>query len=158
MTLLTPLTPLTLLTIAPLVLGLGVGAITPMHPEWYATLQKPPWNPPAWVFGPVWTVLYILMGLAARRVATRTGVYTLPMLLFAVQLGLNVAWSPVFFGQKNPRRALVLLETLVAAAIATAISFGRLDATAGWLLVPYLAWLALAFSLNRSIVERNPLA
>ncbi len=146
----------TAVTIAPLVLGLGVGALTPMHPEWYATLQKPAWNPPGWVFGPVWTVLYLLMGLAARRVVQRSGLLTLPMLLFAIQLGLNVAWSPVFFGQKKPRRALVLLGLLVVAALATAVTFGRVDRTAGWLLVPYLAWLALALSLNAAIVQKNP--
>jgi tryptophan-rich sensory protein len=146
----------TAVTFAPLVLGLGVGALTPMHPEWYATLQKPSWNPPGWVFGPVWTALYLLMGLAARRVVRRTGLLTLPMLLFAIQLGLNVAWSPVFFGQKKPREALVLLGLIVGTAVATAIAFGRVDRTAGLLLLPYLAWLALAFSLNRAIVVRNP--
>lgn len=140
----------------PVVLGLGVGALTPMHPDWYATLSKPAWNPPAWVFGPVWTVLYILMGLAARRVVLRTGLLTWPMLLFAVQLTLNVAWSPVFFGQKKPRRALLILGALVVAAIATAVAFGRVDRTAGWMLAPYLAWLLLAFSLNRAIVVQNP--
>lgn len=148
----------TVITLAPLALGLGVGALTPMHPEWYATLLKPAWNPPGWVFGPVWTVLYLLMGLAARRVYVRVGLLTWPMLLFAVQLFLNVAWSPVFFGQKQPRRALAILGSLVVAAIATAVSFGRVDRIAGWLLVPYLAWLALAFSLNRAIVENNPRA
>ena len=147
---------MTTILLAPLVLGLGVGAVTPMHPEWYATLAKPTWNPPAWVFGPVWTALYLLMGIAARRVVARVGLQTWPMLLFALQLGLNLAWSPVFFGQKNPRRALTLLGLLLVAAVATALSFARVDQTAGWLLAPYLAWLALAFALNRAIVTRNP--
>lgn len=140
----------------PPVLGLGIGAVTPMHPEWYATLVKPAWNPPSWVFGPVWTILYMLMGLAARRVVVRTGLHTVPMLLFAIQLGLNVVWSPVFFGQKKPRQALLILRLLVIAALATAVAFARVDHAAGWMLAPYLAWLLLAFSLNRAIVAQNP--
>ena len=140
----------------PLILGLGIGAVTPMHPEWYKTLNKPSWNPPGWVFGPVWTVLYLLMGLAARRVVLRAGLLTWPMLAFAVQLALNVAWSPVFFGQKNPKRALGILGSLVAAAALTTVLFWRVDRTAGLMLLPYMAWLALALSLNREIVVRNP--
>lgn len=148
----------TAVAIAPLVLGLGVGALTPMHREWYATLAKASWNPPGWVFGPAWTVLYLLMGLAARRVVARVGLLSWPMLLFAVQLGLNLAWSPVFFGQKNPRRALAILWVLVGAAGLAAAMFWRVDRTAGVLLVPYLAWLLLALSLNRAIVALNPTA
>jgi tryptophan-rich sensory protein len=146
----------TVIAALPLVLGLGVGAVTPMHPEWYATLAKPSWNPPGWVFGPVWTVLYVLMGLAARRVFLRTGPNAAAMLLFAIQLGLNIAWSPVFFGQKNPRRALLILGLLVVAALATTVAFATVDRAAAWMLAPYLVWLLLAYSLNRAVVEKNP--
>lgn len=141
--------------IAPLVLGLGVGAATPMNKEWYATLQKPPWNPPSWVFGPVWTVLYILMGLAARRIVFQAGLVSLPMLLFTVQLALNLAWSPIFFGSKDPQKALVILWVLLGTVVATITVFWRMDTAAGLMLLPYLAWLLVALSLNQWIVKKN---
>jgi benzodiazapine receptor len=143
------------LAILPLVLGLGVGAATPMNKEWYATLQKPPWNPPSWVFGPVWTILYLLMGFAARRIALQGGYLSLPMLLFSVQLALNLAWSPVFFGSKDPNKALTILWVLVGTVVATVVAFWKIDTVAGVMLLPYLAWLLVALSLNRWIVKKN---
>lgn len=146
----------TVLAILPLVLGTTVGLVTPMNKAWYTTLQKPSWNPPSWVFGPVWTVLYVLMGLSARRIALKTGgVMSLPMLLFALQLALNLAWSPVFFGRQDPHTALVILWVLLGTAVATTWIFWKLDGVAGALLLPYLAWLCVALSLNTWIARHN---
>ena len=139
------------LAILPLVAGLGVGALTPFDTAWYATLQKPPWTPPAWVFGPVWSVLYLLMGIALVRVHPTRHV----MVPFLAQLALNLAWTPVFFGAKRPRAALAILVVLCVAAGWTARAFGQVDRTAGLLLIPYLAWLALALSMNFSIVRNT---
>lgn len=139
----------------PLVLGLGVGVVTPMNKEWYATLDKAPWTPPGWVFGPVWTVLYLLMGLAARKIVLKTGWVTVPMLLFFLQLGLNLAWSPVFFGRKDPETAERILWVLLAAAMGTFVTFYRIDTSAGLLLVPYLVWLLVALSMNVWIVRNK---
>lgn len=141
--------------ILPLVLGLGVGAATPMNKEWYATLQKPQWNPPGWVFGPVWTILYLLMGFSARRIALQAGYVSLPMLLFALQLALNLTWSPVFFGAKDPQKALLILWVLLGTLIATIVAFWRVDTIAGVMLVPYLAWVLVALSINRWIAKRT---
>jgi tryptophan-rich sensory protein len=95
------------------------------------------------------------MGFAARRLVLKTGLLSLPMLLFAVQLGLNLAWSPVFFGQKDPSKALVILWVLLGTAVATLITFWRVDRVAGLMLLPYLAWLLVALSLNQWIVNKN---
>ena len=147
-----------LLAALPVVAGSTVGATTRFDREWYASLPRPAWTPPSWAFGPVWTVLYVLMGLAARRVVLASGgsgrvLPMLPMLLFALQLALNLAWTPVFFGQKNPAKAMTILWCLLGAAIATTVAFWRVDAVAGAMLVPYLAWLGVAAALNYSIIR-----
>lgn len=140
----------------PVILGLGVSAVTPMNQPWYASLDKAPWNPPSWVFGPVWTFLYILMGLAARKIFLARPTPPLWVWgLFGLQLALNIAWSPVFFGAKNPRAAWQILVLLVGAALATTIAFWRIDASAGAFLVPYMVWLLLALSLNTYIIKNN---
>lgn len=110
------------------------------------------------MFGPAWTVLYALMAVAAWLVA-RTGLderaVQVALALYGVQLALNLAWSLLFFGARAPGWALADIVALVALVAATTIAFWRIDATAGWLLVPYLAWIVFATTLNIWIVLRN---
>jgi benzodiazapine receptor len=126
--------------------------------DWYDDLDKAPWNPPGWVFGPAWTILYILMAVGAWLVA-RSGLdqrsVQVALAVYLVQLGLNLGWSLLFFGARAPGWALldiVVLDVLVAVTI---VAFSRVDTTAGWLLAPYLAWILYATSLNVWIVLRN---
>lgn len=126
---------------------------------WYAGLQKSPLNPPPWVFGPVWTTLYTLMGIALYRTwmrARRTeeaagGEERASFAPFWAQLGLNTAWSLVFFGLQWPLGALVTLLALFAGILATIRSFGRVDTVAALLLIPYAGWVAFAGYLNASV-------
>jgi len=124
---------------------------------WYPTLQKPAWNPPAWVFGPVWTTLYVLMGTAAWRVWCRKSqVEVRPALrTFGVQLALNAAWSGLFFGMHAPGWAFLELLFLWAALLATVLQFRRLDGPSAWLLAPYLAWVTFAGVLNFTVWRLN---
>ena len=128
-----------------------------MPGEWYAALHKPPWNPPGWIFGPVWTVLYTLMAVAAWLVWRRGGWRTQrgPLGLYLVQLGLNAAWSPLFFGLQQPGWALLDILLLLAAIIATMVAFARVQRLPGWLLVPYLLWVAFATALNFTLWRMN---
>ncbi len=125
---------------------------------WYQTLQKPPFNPPDWVFAPVWTTLYVLMAIAAWRVWRLHGLTAArqALLLFAVQLALNFSWSVLFFGLRLIGPALVEIGLLLIAIVATAIAFWRLDRLAGWLLAPYAAWVAFATLLNAALWRLNP--
>ena len=144
---------------APLAVGGLSGFATSKGVEtWYPTLLKPSFNPPSWVFGPVWTALYILMGVAAYLV-WRKGLATdgvRPALtLFAVQLLLNGLWSLLFFGLQAPGWALVEIVFLWLAIVATLIAFRGVASAAGWLLAPYLAWVSFAAILNASIWSLN---
>ncbi len=125
--------------------------------SWYRAIDKPPWNPPDWVFGPVWTVLYMLMGIAAWMVwreRARAAV-TIPIALFLVQLVLNSLWSWVFFRWHQPGWALVELVALWMTVLLTVLAFRKVRPVAGALLVPYLLWVAFAGVLNASIWLRN---
>jgi translocator protein len=125
---------------------------------WYPTLQKPAFNPPPWVFGPVWTTLYVLMGVAAWlawRAAGRGPARERGQRLFWVQLALNVLWSFLFFGLRSPPLALVEILLLWAAIFATLRAFWRVRPLAGALLLPYLAWVSFATLLNASIAWLN---
>ncbi len=124
---------------------------------WYPTLAKPPINPPNWVFGPVWTVLYIAMGIAAWRVWRADGVFRARVALaaFGVQLALNLAWSFLFFGRHLIGAALIDILLLLAAIIGTLMLFARHDRIAAWLMVPYAAWVAYASVLNGWIWALN---
>lgn len=118
--------------------------------EWHASLKKPTWNPPPWIFGPVWTALYTMMAVAAWLVWRRGGwaAQRRPLLLFLLQLALNATWTPLFFGLHRPDLAfaeIVLLWSSIAVTLAMFCSFSR---TAAWLLVPYLAWVSFAAVLN----------
>lgn len=120
----------------------------------YAALPTPSWAPPSEVFGPVWTLLYILMGVAAWRVWRPAGFAGAPraLALFVLQLCLNAAWTPVFFGIGALSGALVLILALLAVLVVTVAAFARHDRLAAWLLAPYLGWVAFATALNAAIV------
>lgn len=138
----------------------AVGALTTEtgSSSWYAALEKPDFNPPGWVFGPVWTLLYTLMGIAAWRVFRRgIGVRNVKaaLSLFAVQLILNAVWSPVFFGAQRMDIALGIIAALWAVLIATTVLFFRLNRPAGWMLVPYILWVTFATVLNASLLSLN---
>lgn len=130
---------------------------TPALDGWYAALRKPSWNPPNWIFGPVWSVLYLSMAIAAWLVWRRCewSKASLPLSLFALQLVLNVVWSGLFFALKNPKAAFVEILLLWGAILATLIAFWRVTSLAGWLLVPYFGWVAYAAVLNFSIWQMN---
>ena len=130
------------------------GAITATSVDtWYQALEKPPFNPPDWVFAPVWTALYILMGIAAWRV-WRLGLSEVTgkaLAVFAVQLGLNLAWSFLFFGLQRIDLALVEIVILLCVIITNTIMFWRIDRLAGLLFVPYAVWVTYATVLNASL-------
>ena len=127
---------------------------TPAIPVWYASLQKPAWNPPNWLFGPVWTLLYLSMAVAVWLVWRKQGFGSgagLPLAIFAVQLILNALWLIIFFGWKRPGLALVEIFFLWAAIFATMLSFWRISQIAAWLMWPYLMWVTFAGFLNLAI-------
>lgn len=131
----------------------ALGALTPPG-AWYQELAKPSWNPPAWVFGPVWTTLYLAMAVAAWRVWRKPGA-KLALAAFALQLLLNAAWSPIFFGAHALGWALVEILCLLAAILWTMALFFRRDCWAGLLLVPYALWVAFASFLNATLWHLN---
>lgn len=145
-----------------LVLTIGGGAVigylsnSGMSP-WYAALDKPSWTPPPWVFGPVWTTLYALMGTAAWMVWGRTGqrLDAPPIRLFLLQLALNFAWSFLFFSLQQPGLALVEILVLWVCIGLTILAFSRHSMVASALLVPYLVWVSYATALNAAIVRAN---
>jgi len=124
---------------------------------WYTTINKPSFTPPNWVFGPVWTGLYVLMGVAAWRVwcKARPDQLRVPLALFAVQLALNLAWSVVFFGAHRIGGAVVVIVGLEAAILATMVAFRRIDGLAALLLVPYALWVVFAAVLNIAAWQLN---
>lgn len=121
-----------------------------MPGAWYASLVKPSWTPPPFVFGPVWTVLYTLMAIAAWLVWRRAGFggARAALTAFGVQLALNALWSYLFFGLHKPGLALLEIAALWMAILLTLVLFWRVDRSAGALLIPYLAWVSVATSLN----------
>lgn len=124
---------------------------------WYRTLQKPAFNPPDWVFAPVWTVLYLMIAVAGWRVWRRHGVAGArsAMAAYAVQLALNLGWSFLFFGGRMIGVALTEIVLLFATIIVTAVLFWRIDRVAGWLLAAYAAWVAFAGVLNLALWRLN---
>jgi translocator protein len=134
--------------------GIGGFATSQSVVDWYPTLNKPSWTPPGWLFGPVWTLLYVMMGVAAWLVwkARDSGV---ALGIFAVQLALNMMWSLLFFGLKSPGAGLVCIVLLWAAIAATIVAFRRKSGVAALLLLPYLAWVSFATALNTAIVTLN---
>lgn len=120
---------------------------------WYSELAKPVWNPPSWVFGPVWTALYAMMAVAAWLVWQRGGWKTQSraLTLYLVQWALNTLWTPLFFGLQLPGLAFAEILVLLVSIVATLVTFWRVRQAAGWLLLPYVAWATFATVLNFTI-------
>lgn len=146
------------LAIPQLVGGIGSLFTTPQIPGWYASLIKSPLNPPGWVFGPVWTTLFLLMGIAAflvyqkgwqRKDVKRA------LEVFGLQLVLNTLWSILFFGLHNPLAAFIEIFLLWLAILWTIVTFYNVSRPAAYLLIPYIAWVSFAIFLNGSIVWLN---
>lgn len=155
------------LKIIPLMISIGVcflaaaigsafttGAID----TWYATLNKPFFSPPNWVFGSVWTMLYLLMGISLYLVwvsKAQQKAKRLAMTFFFIQLGLNALWSILFFGLKSPSAAFIGIVLLWLTIFLTIRNFLRISKVAGWLLIPYIAWVSFASVLNLAIIILN---
>jgi len=143
-----------------LLLGFASSRIAPAGAQnrWYAALVRPGITPPDWVFPVAWSALYILMGLALAMIINARGsrLRGLAIALFVLQLVLNLAWSPLFFGMHQVSSALFLLVAIFVAALATTLMFGRIRPAAAWLMVPYLVWLCFAGVLNWEIDRLNP--
>ena len=137
-------------------LAASLGAVF-MPGDWYARLKKPSWNPPAWVFGPVWTTLYAMMAVAAWLVWKRGGFAARrgPLALFITQLVLNATWTPLFFGLHQPGFACAEIVSLWLAIAATLAAFWPLNRASAWLLAPYLAWVSFATALNFALWRLN---
>ena len=137
----------------------GIGSLftTPAIGGWYASLNKPAWNPPNRVFGPVWSLLYLMMAIAAWLVWRRAGAapVVLPLTLFGLQLAANVLWSVLFFGLKMPGAAFGDIVVLWCLILATCITFWWISPLAGVLLLPYLGWVTFASALNFAIWRMN---
>lgn len=132
--------------------GLLIGFVT--RPDaWYAGLAKPPFNPPNWIFAPVWTLLYALIAIAGAR--TFAGGQDLPLALWVAQLALNFAWSPAFFRLHRPGLALAIVAALLAFILAFIVQRWQADNISALLFVPYACWVAFATLLNASIVRLN---
>jgi len=138
--------------------GIAALATTRATPTWYQTLKKPSFNPPNWLFGPAWTVLYLLMAVAAwfvwKQGIGAAGV-KLALAVFLVQLVLNALWSIFFFGLRSPLAGLVDIVALWLAIIATIILFFRVSVPAGVLLLPYIVWVTFAAVLNAAVFHLN---
>lgn len=150
---------------------IGAFFTTPSIAGWYAGIVKPALNPPAWVFGPVWTTLFALMGIAAFFVwssyaeasADKKKGIKIALALFGIQLVLNTLWSIIFFGStsltinglNNIGIALIEIVFLWLAILATIIAFGKISKPAAWLLVPYILWVSFAMYLNYAIWALN---
>lgn len=153
-----PWAPLGLfLLLAFLAAGIGSLATFTSVDTWYATLRKPSWNPPSWVFGPVWTTLYVLMAIATWRVwrAESSNGARLVVRLYGAQLGLNALWSVLFFGLHRPGAALIDVVVLWLVLIRMLVRFRETDTLAGLLWIPYVLWVSFAAVLNAAIWELN---
>lgn len=145
--------------VIPVAIGTTAGFFTATGVDsWYQTIGKPSWNPPNWIFAPVWTTLYVLMGIAlflvwkpdAGDIAKKRAIT-----LFAVQLVLNFFWSFIFFNQQQPGWALVEIVVMWVSILLTIFAFAKVSKTAAWLLVPYISWVSFATILNYTIWKLN---
>ncbi|HXV42269.1 MAG TPA: TspO/MBR family protein [Anaerolineae bacterium] len=146
----------------PIIGGGVIGFLTSRDvSSWYPTLQKPAWNPPNWIFGPVWTILYGLMGLASwliwRKQGEQEGQVRSALNWYALQLGLNFLWSVLFFGLRRPDLALLEIVLLWGTILITITKFARIDRLATGLMIPYQLWVTFAAALNAAIwwLNRN---
>ena len=137
----------------------AIGAVASIDArDFYATLDQPPWAPPAGVFGPVWTLLYMSMAVAAWLVWRERGFARArgALGLFMLQLALNALWSWLFFAWHRGAYAFIDIIALLALIVATMVAFAQVRKLAAWLLVPYLAWVSFATLLSYSVWQRNP--
>jgi len=142
--------------LATLAVGASASLFTePSIPTWYAGLNHPAIAPPNYVFAPVWTTLYLIMAVAAWRVWRKTGLKSVEMAAFALQLVLNFAWSAIFFGLHRIGAALAEILTLDLAVVATIVLFFRRDRWAGVMLLPYLGWIGFASVLTDAFRRLN---
>lgn len=159
-----PLIALVVALLVPfIVAAIGGGATSSALSDWYRTLRKPEWNPPDWIFGPVWTTLYLIMGIASWLVWRKgqeapeeqqkevQGALT----LYGFHLVLNLLWSLIFFGLRRVDLALIEIGALWVALLATLIRFYRIRPLAGLILIPYQAWVTFAATLNATIWQLN---
>jgi tryptophan-rich sensory protein len=131
----------------------GIGSLATPD-AWYAGLNKPSFNPPGWIFAPVWAALFVLMAIAAWRVYLLAGLAA-AVVLWLVQLVFNAIWSPLFFGLHSITLALVDVALLLALVLATTMVFFQRDRAAGLLMLPYVAWVSFATLLTFSIYRLN---
>jgi tryptophan-rich sensory protein len=122
---------------------------------WYDALQKPSWTPPNWLFPVAWTTLYLLMSLSAMRVAQLPDAGQ-ALAFWAMQIAFNTLWTPVFFGLRRMRAALVVMVFLWVSVAATTVTFWQVDWLAGLMFLPYLVWVSVAGALNFSVWRLNP--
>ena len=138
--------------------GIGGFFTASKIPTWYMTLVMPSWQPPSWVFGPVWTTLYFLMGVAAAMIWSQrkqSPQAKTALIVYGVQLVLNILWSVFFFGLQSPALAFVCIVVLWLAIVATIYHFWRIRRVAGVLLIPYIFWVGFASVLNYTIWSLN---
>jgi tryptophan-rich sensory protein len=141
-----------------IIVVLGCGSLIGLvvRPDnWYATLNKPPFNPPDWVFAPVWTALYVMIAIAGWRTWLTQGWRSRVMMLWLMQMALNFAWTPIFFGAHVPAAALIVIVVLLGTIVAFIFSAWPRDRIAAWLFMPYALWVAFASVLNAAIVVLN---
>lgn len=144
------------LALPQLIGGLGAFFTITSVQSWFTTLTKPSWNPPSWLFGPVWTTLYVLMGIACYLIWKSDHPLKKPLLkLYAVQLILNGLWSPAFFGMESPLMGLLVIVPLWVAIVLCIIQFRKVSLLASGLMVPYLGWVTFATALNAAIFMLN---
>ena len=139
----------------------AIGSIftAPAIPTWYAALEKPPFNPPNWLFAPAWTTLYLLMAISAFLIWRRdldNRQVKIALIIFLVQLILNALWSAAFFGLESPLYGIIVIVALWVAILLTILKFFRISLLAGWLLLPYIGWVTFAAILNIYIFILNP--
>ena len=137
---------------------MGIVSNSGFENGWYAALEKPAFQPPGWAFGVMWTTLYTMLGIALAAIWNEppSPMRRTALILFFVQLALNFAWSPIFFGAQMIDVALVTILVMLILATATANMFRRIRPVAGWLMLPYLLWLCVATALNYETGKLNP--
>jgi tryptophan-rich sensory protein len=123
--------------------------------EWYDSLEKPNWTPPNWVFPVTWTVLYVLIAVAAMRVALLPE-NSYALAFWALQIALNTLWTPIFFGLRRLKTGMIVIIFLWLSVAGTMLAMFQIDTVAGVLFVPYLIWVTIASALNFSVMQKNP--
>jgi len=149
-------TKIAILVVTCLAIGYVSGMVTQSSIKtWYPTIIKPAFNPPNWLFAPVWTILFIFMGIAGglvwSQIDQKREEVTKALIFFAIQLIFNALWSILFFGLKNPMLALIEIVLLWLVIYETFVKFNKIDKIAGYLLIPYLIWVGFAAFLNLNI-------